>query len=247
MTRERLRELPFDALYGLAEQYDVEIPDNAEQGDMVELVFDAIEELRLERESNDSNPVKIQEKKYDIPGDAGLMNRVLSESESETYDLPERYNETRAILMLRDPEWAYAYWDIHDGLLSEFASDEDFEAVILRVLQIDMSRPLSDSVLDSFDIEVQLHDSRWYIHLPTQSASLCIELISRRGGEERVLARSNSVQVPRGGMHIPDEEALSPAEEEILALSSIESFGVSSFGSGIPRRIMSLIDQFFID
>jgi hypothetical protein len=246
MTRERLRELPFDALYALAEQYDVDVPDDAEQADLVELVFDAIEELRLDRESNDSNPVKIQAKKYDITSDPGIAMHP-SEDPEDVPELPERYNETRVVLMLRDPEWAYAYWDIKDGLVSAIESDEGFEQLLLRILQIDMSRPLSNSVLDSFDIEVQLHDSRWYIHLPTRPASLCIELIVRNEEGERVLARSNTVEVPRGSIALGEDEALSAEEEQILAYSSIESFGVSSFGSGIPRRIMSLINQFFMD
>jgi hypothetical protein len=55
------------------------------------------------------------------------------------------------------------------------------------------------------------------------------------------------VEVPRGSIALGEDEALSAEEEQILAYSSIESFGVSSFGSGIPRRIMSLINQFFMD
>ena len=46
-------------------------------------------------------------------GNTTLPNRLCRiEGEMPAWELPERYNETKIVLLLRDPNWAFAYWDI---------------------------------------------------------------------------------------------------------------------------------------
>jgi hypothetical protein len=148
--------------------------------------------------------------------------------------LPPRYNETRAVLMVRDPHWAYAYWDVEDAQAARTRKDAGFEQLVLRVQDL---QPAS-----SFDIPIQWSDSSWYIYLPNQDADYALELGYLASGKFRLLARSNLVHTPREGIAggPPDE-----AESLFLGINP-ESFAAPSSAmssEAIPQRILSAMRE----
>ncbi len=247
MKLERLRSLSSDRLLRLAEEYDIDIEssDGVAREELIEALAEAIEESRREHDASNNHTMRVEERKYDIAAsDLAIDNR--NGPEYGEAELPVRYNETRMVLLLRDPAWAYAYWDVRDAEVDEVVSASDFRGLNLRLVEMDSPDMGDHSVVDAVDIPVQPADSRWYINLPQQETNYYTELVADFEDNRTVLARSNPISVPRGWLSedgVNREEAVEQAEA-LVALSGVERLGVSSFGRRIPQRIISLIDHY---
>jgi hypothetical protein len=203
------------------------------------LVYEAAEETREEHRRANNHSVRVEETKYD--------NRVSGEVRAEDdpdIELPDSYNETRIVLLLRDPAWAFAYWDIRTSQRDAFRQSETFEGLLLRVYSLeDPGQPVSRSRA-SFDIPVTLQDSRWYINLPEQNSYYRLALVAVDSGRERTLTQSNVVSVPRGSLPDPEgDPKQAVAGDEILAQTGIQDMDLPQNGRRIPQRILDLIDE----
>jgi hypothetical protein len=244
MTRERLAGLSEELLQKLADKLDVDIPDEAHLDDIVDLVTDALEDAREDHEQSNNNAIRVEERKYQLA-------RFFSEKDLATVTddnvlLPDRYNETRMHLIVRDPAWAFCYWDVRDEQLVAVTADSEFQQLILRIVEMDNPDFDDHTVVDSFEIPVRLNDKSRYINLPRQDASYYTELSGLCGERHISICRSNPISVPRGGLPDTVTEARSADErkDRVLALSGLEHLGVPRFGSEIPGRIISLIDRY---
>lgn len=116
-------------------------------------------------------------------------------------DLPDEYGDTRLVLLVRDPEWIYAYWEINDETRSHInfpRNGESQNRLVLRIYKVtDTSWPV-DSAHYFFDVEVPRDARNWYIHLPEADQQWCSELglIDHQDNYE-VICRSNAVVTPR--------------------------------------------------
>ncbi len=111
-----------------------------------------------------------------------------------TESLPDSYHDTSIHLLLRDPQWAFAYWSFSSHLLEEIVDDEGapLGSFFLRVSQT----PLGGGEESAYDITIDTDDQQWNINLPQMGASYAVDLCWRdKRGEEQSLARSNSVEV----------------------------------------------------
>lgn len=227
MTRERLRTLPLEELAALARSAGLEPPENPDSEELIELVLEGYREMREEREEGNNPSVRVEEAKFEV-GEEEVPAAV------EGPQIPQRYNETRAVLMVRDPHWAYAYWDVEDGQGARARKDAGFELLVLRVQDL---QPAS-----SFDIPIQWSDSSWYIYLPNQDADYQLELGYLASGKFRLLARSNPVHTPRESFAgDPPDEA-----ESLFLGASPESFAAPSSAmssEAIPQRILSAMRE----
>jgi hypothetical protein len=229
MTRERLRTMPLEELAALARSTGLEPAEDLAAEELIELVLEGYREMRQEREEGNNPSVRVEEAKFEVgeeedPAGAG----------AEGPQIPQRYNETRAVLMVRDPHWAYAYWDVEDAQAARARRDAGFEQLVLRVQDLQPS--------SSFDIPIQWSDSSWYIYLPNQDADYLLELGYMASGRFRLLARSNQVRTPRESI-----AGDAPEEAESLFLGiSPEAFAAPSStmsSEAIPQRILSAMQE----
>lgn len=108
-------------------------------------------------------------------------------------ELPESYFETSIHLLLRDPEWAHAYWSISPAAkLQVFGEDgSSGGSLFLRIKQVD----LATLEVQSFDISIDADDNQWNINLPSIGCSYTVDLCWRdKKGTEISLAQSHSVE-----------------------------------------------------
>jgi hypothetical protein len=229
MTRERLRTMPLEELAALARSAGLEAAENLDVEELIELVLEGYQEMRQEREEGNNASVRVEEAKFE----AG-EEEVLAGARAEGPHIPQRYNETRAVLMVRDPHWAYAYWDVEDAQAARARKDAGFEQLVLRVQDL---QPAS-----SFDIPIQWSDTSWYIYLPNQDADYQLELGYLASGKFRLLARSNQVRTPRESI-----AGDAPEEGESLFLGiNPEAFAAPSSAmssEAIPQRILSAMRE----
>jgi len=128
--------------------------------------------------------------------------RTISEPEypsDETRELPEGYGDTKIIAMIRDPYWAYAYWEInHDKRKELDMLTGKLRKLVLRIYDTTGINFNGFNALSSFDIEVNDFTNNWYIQLPEPNRSYCIDLGTfSEGGEFILIARSNVIAAPR--------------------------------------------------
>lgn len=107
--------------------------------------------------------------------------------------LPKTYNDTCIHMLLRDPQWAYAYWSISPHTRAELVGDHKPQAKSL-FLRITM-RDAEDKEKACFDISVGLDDDQWNINLPHIGYLYDVSLYATLGsGKELRLAQSNTIR-----------------------------------------------------
>ncbi|MCK4542285.1 MAG: DUF4912 domain-containing protein [Spirochaetales bacterium] len=234
MTKERLQSLSHESLLEIALREGIQSPHDLVKELLIDQILEAMEEDRTERQHLNNTAMRVKEKKYDI-----IRDEELEAQEKTNYPLPELYNETRVVLLLRDPEWAYAYWDLKEADIAIIQDEFSPHQLYLRVYELD--EPAFRPDADYFDIPIKNNDSNWYINLPRQGMSYSLELIFQTETKEKILCRSNIITSPKE-IFCSEDEATMNCGSEFFLLNGIPGSGGGSFRDTIPQRIISLID-----
>ena len=152
-------------------------------------------------------------------------------------DVPVLYGDNRIVLLVRDPWWLHAYWEVSPQQVAKgkqalgLPPDAPVKTV-LRVYDITGREFNGRNANSFFDIELNGMANNWYIHVGQPNASYCVDigLISSQG-KFYTLARSNSVTTPRDKMSdVIDEKWMTTKEqaEMMYALSGGFKIGAGS-------------------
>ncbi|KAF1083387.1 MAG: hypothetical protein GQF41_0165 [Candidatus Rifleibacterium amylolyticum] len=118
---------------------------------------------------------------------------TISEEEL-TGELPQEYGETRIVLQIRDPHWAYAYWEVPRVELKRI----ELEVGIFEFAHSHFVLRLHN-VSEGFSQEIKLseHARNWYIYLENPQTVYQVELGMQSPSEGYTfIALSNLVQTP---------------------------------------------------
>ncbi len=242
MTEDRLQLLPEKFLKEIALKEGISIHDNIDKQDLIDLILDAIEEDRAEKIMNNNPAMQIKERKFDITLDEQF------DFDEDLYPLPERYNETEIVLLLRDPVWAYTYWDIKDSDISSLKFGDLGGELLLRLYEMRSPVFEKNSIIDFSDIPVTIDDNSWYINLPNTGIYYCVELIMQGSESSKVLCRSNSVQSPQWEIgSFENFQELKGSGNDLMLISSLLDLSESDTTGKIPQRIISMIDSDFLE
>ncbi|MEI8094079.1 MAG: DUF4912 domain-containing protein [Spirochaetales bacterium] len=246
MTRERLDGLPMQALLELSRKESLEVDPDLGRDELIEELFEAFEEDRRERETLNNLIIKMEQAKF-----SGLGERTGESALSPRDPLvPEAYDENRISLVLRDPTWALALWEVRRKDQDTLGQDYAFRGYGLKVLEHpqQVSRAPSDPAPHPvFLIPVPQAQGTRYIHLPTAGRWYSLELHALYERESRLLGRSALVFTPPELPANPlDRKGLTAAEKRILELSGawicetnvgpVPGAGAGS-SSAIPQRV----------
>lgn len=167
--------------------------------------------------------------------------RSLEEHERE---LPLEYNDTKVVLLVRDPEWIFAYWELSDEVRRKYdlPRGSNRRALALRVHALN-----GPTAGNPYDILVNDYTSSWYVRVPAESSKFRVELGTLdEAGTFQPIVESNVASIPRMG--ISEETDLEFAEvsdeiyEQILHLSGgvqvSERLGSDHFLRSLQQRIM---------
>jgi len=120
----------------------------------------------------------------------------LSSVDEGLADLPNGYGESRVVLMPRDPEWAYTYWDISNDRKQELRR-QGGQQLALRIydvtdVNLDIQSPHS---IQEYPCDELARE--WYVPIPVSDRDYAIDIGYRcADGRWLVLARSAEVRVP---------------------------------------------------
>lgn len=234
MTKERLELLSDDMLLKLAEKTDIRVPAEWDRSGVIQLIVDAMEEERLERESLMNLALTIEAKKYSVSIDEELD---LSFDVDEEMELPDRYNETMVHFLLRDNSWGFALWDIQNSVLADLELKHGLKDLYLRISEYEDEACTDDDLVDYFDIPVTRDERKRYINLPSEDVWYNVKIVARSEELERVVAESEAVRTFRDHVNLfPGAE---PKLEKIVKLSGYKIQDNTGGGSGSnPHRII---------
>lgn len=228
MISEKLDALTDEELRRLAARIGLDLPEDLDRVFVLEEILEAMEEDSPGHRGT-ASPVHIAEIKY-----AAFCAESLPHPAQSSDVLPDQYGETMIRALVRDPSWAFAFWDLSVADRLCLKEDED-HGLFLRVAEIGAGE---ERKRDAFDIPVAAEDRQWYINLPRPGARYRIELCSRAGGKSRCLARATETLVPRQAL---DPEALNvdEARGELLRLSGLELLDIEPRDSDHPQRLLA--------
>jgi hypothetical protein len=150
--------------------------------------------------------------------------------EEDRFLFPETYGVNRVRLLVRDPEWIFAYWDVDPSALKDLARSLGERGLALSRLTLRVQDPVSGG---SSDILLPPGARWWYIRTDSARRSYRAELgVTLPSGEFRRLAESNTVVTPRVGpspqrarrrMSYRDASELPPSAAEAAGQAEIEA------------------------
>ena len=135
-----LQTLSSSDLLALADELGIDIPDDLDRNFVIGELLDAAGEILADSED-----------------DIHLLS-----GKAKSSALPETYNVTMIDVVLRNPVWAFVYWDLKKSDVEYLK--ENNATLMLRVSFFDSEL---ESAVESFDMGIKLSDRKQYILIPT--------------------------------------------------------------------------------
>ncbi len=126
-----------------------------------------------------------ESKKFEIEDYRQVRSSVMPDL-SDIYDIPDSYNENRLTLLVQDPYWIHAYWDLSQETKKKLQSEN--LGLVIRLFYGEKQ---------TMDIDVNLNAKNWYINVPLPNVSYRGELGYIQHGVFVSITGSNSITVPR--------------------------------------------------
>jgi len=218
LTRVYLESLATGDLLAIADKLGIDIPNNPDRVSIIEELLDF-----SYREEGISSCDKEPE----------IKDLILTES----VPLPRQYNITFIDVMIRDPLWAFVFWEIKASEKEQFENDENFDGYYLKVSRLEDS-PSGNGDSGLFMVPVKSDDTAWYLSLLpafeadsswADQSQFKVEFCAGVGGVETALAVSNPVRLP----HLPElssaagkHDASTAWVNELVCLSGYADFHV---------------------
>jgi hypothetical protein len=125
----------------------------------------------------------------------------MTKNSFDSTDLPVLQSRTHCVLIPRDPNFIYAYWDYTQKDIDKLRNQLKFEGgdsqLIVRVYDITRIRFNGSNANHTWDLDVGYSTKNWHIHVWQDSADYCTELGMRYGENYFIpLIRSNTVRTP---------------------------------------------------
>ena len=138
----------------------------------------------------------IEAKKYDVVGRPTDGDIDLASVDEGLPDLPDGYGESRIVLMPRDPEWAYVYWDVSNEHKEEVRRQGGYRLALrlYDVTDIDLNRQSAHN-LQQYDCDELANN--WHLPIPVSDRDYVAEIgYLTLDGRWLMLVRSNPIHVP---------------------------------------------------
>jgi hypothetical protein len=138
---------------------------------------------------------EVEAAKFDV-GQSDRTGGSLTVVDEGLADLPEGYGESRIVLMPRDPQWAYTYWDVPNTHKEEMRRQGGYRLALrfydVTDINLDYQRPHS---LQQYECDELARE--WYLPIPVSDRDYMVEIGYIAGdGRWLVLARSAPVRIP---------------------------------------------------
>ncbi|NMG19710.1 DUF4912 domain-containing protein [Brasilonema bromeliae] len=198
MAKERppLEEMTLRQLRKVASEFNISRYSRMRKSQLLESVQEA---QRSKVSLTQSRSMEAQETVEAAKFELGQVDRTggtLADVDEGLADLPEGYGESRIVLMPRDPQWAYTYWDVSNEHKEELRrlGGQQLALRIYDVTDINLEYQSPHSIQEYPSDELA---REWYLPVPVSDRDYVIDIGYRcADGRWLVLARSAPVHVP---------------------------------------------------
>lgn len=162
----------------------------------------------------------------------------------EEFNFSAGYGDNKIVVMVRDPWWIFAYWEITQEKENEIRNQigqKGLAAIksILRVYNVTDIEFNGRNAHNSFDIDLHGLANNWYINVGAPNRAWIVDIgIVANNNEFFVLGRSNCIRTPRFGMSEVIDEEWMCLEDDYWRM-----FGLSG-GFGLGKASLALKEMF---
>ena len=148
--------------------------------------------------------------------------------------LPSCYGIDQLVLLVRDPHWTYAWWELTEGNLAAGRREVGTACrLVLRFYDVSWIEWDGANHHTSFDIEIRDPAGNWYVELGKPGATFVAEIgWCDDSGRFRPLVRSNFAALPRDAMSPIVDERWRIREEEYRRMFELSGGDAIGLGSG---------------
>jgi hypothetical protein len=230
LDRPFLESLTTAELVKLADRAGIDVPPGLERIVIIGALLETVDGIE---EAAEAKPSFLPEEKR-LP--------------ASTAPLPRYYNITYLNVLVRDPLWAFAFWEINAREREIHEKAGDFGGYCLRVEPYPLSGARSKAGKDgSFTVQVGTGDSAWYLGFSSSGGTFRVKLTAIRREQPVVLAVSEIFTLPN--LHEPLGNRYSKASHNpLLRLSGIDDFTIlrdTSRLSRLPKHSVESVNPGF--
>ena len=202
MTQERplLEEMTLRQLRRVASEYNISRYSRMRKSQLLASIEQAIQENNqnktlLTNITYSQEEKAVEASKFELGQDDKFGGPFTSVDEN-LGDFPGGYGESRIVLMPRDPQWAYAYWDIPNEQKNALRSQggQQLALRLYDVTDVNLNYQSPHSVQEYLCDELA---REWYLPIPVSDRDYAVDIGYRTfDGRWLVLARSIPVRIP---------------------------------------------------
>jgi len=212
LTLAYLESLSTGELIDLAAGNGVDIPPGLERAFIIE------ELLYLTNDTDDKN------------GETAFCDINYHDSHHHEFAeftvLPRQYHVTFIDALIRDPLWAFVFWEIKANDRSLYENTADFKGYCLRVIPFKEDSLQPDEAA-SFMVTVNPSDTARYLGFPPEDRRCFkVELCMLNREDRAVLAESRPFRLPRQIKTKPDEDLRAVYRNHLALLSGVDRFSL---------------------
>lgn len=176
LTLAHLETLSSADLIALADDYGIDIPDNLNRRFIIGELLEVAQDMSAE-----SEPVQVMNEQGEFPEKSG--------------ELPSSFNETEISVILRNPAWAFVYWDISADGIKKLSESSRLKNLLLRVLYFENESETNP--IEYFDLQISLEDREQYILLEPGKKFFRVDLVALfNDGSSDNLTISDRIRLP---------------------------------------------------
>ncbi len=177
INRAYLETLSFSDLVQIADRYSIDVPENMNRGFLIGEILESVSEAEI---NFDDTELTVSDEDFETPN---------------TELLPRSCNSTEVKIMLRNPAWAFIYWNISeaDHFSLQGAAVSELKLRVNSYSEKDQLKPD-----EHFDLQLSKEDNGQYILLPAGKKFFRVDLLFNLDGIIDILASSNVLEMPKG-------------------------------------------------
>ncbi len=210
MTKATLTKKKKDELVKMAKDLGVKNASKMKKSELIEAILKA-QEGEGEKKAKETKTEEIVSKTKEQAVPASVVSSAptpppppeegVMRLAKESVEIPEEYGDTKIVLLIQDPYWLHAYWEIGDdtrGKLGLMPRGGHGKKMVMRVYDITGVDNFDGTNYVSFrDIEVNDFTRNWYFEGAPDRAFVVDLGVVEPPDRFILIARSNIVRTPR--------------------------------------------------
>jgi hypothetical protein len=168
-------------------------------------------------------------------------------AENRETQIPQNYNDTGIVLMVRDPYWLYSYWNINQNTKEYLTSVQKKWTELPLVLRVYDTTDVNFDGFNSnyyFDIHINHQANNWYIHVGGPNRTFCVDLgFIQSDGSFYTIVRSNSVTTPRDNISDVIDEEWMVIEEDFRRLYRLAGGEMGNSSAELVEALIKRLER----